>query len=103
MLLYLTFAKAIKDKKLSFFLNNIIVVLLFSFLYFIFYHFEKNGLVKENMVEHSEITYFDCLHFSFAVQTTNGHSHLFINSYKLKFINIIHYILLLAMNLIHIY
>jgi len=99
MLQLLSILKGIKDKNSVFFINNLIIVLIFTLLYYFGHYYIEQGFEKITK-DKEDLTLFDFLHFSFVTQTTNGYGDVLITSPIMKFINMLHLITLLAFNLI---
>lgn len=92
--------KSIKNKNYEIFFNNILLAFIFGILYYIIDNYYERGIIRITTHEKlsKDITFFDCMHFSFLNQTTNGFGDMLITTRLLKVMNLIHLILLLTIN-----
>ena len=91
-------------KKINFFIEQIIIVLFFTILYYINEtYFENKSLESLSFKDNSEITFFNCLHFSLVTQTTVGYGNFSAVKPVSKVINVCQLFCVLGKTLLFFY
>ena len=79
-----------KNKKINFFLNQILLILIFATLYYINDKYIDSDFPSlENAGTNKEISFWNCVHFSAITQTTVGYGLISPVSLNSQVINIL--------------
>ena len=72
----MNFFPTIKDNHIKFFLRNIILILIFSCIYFIAFKYIDNSYYFSDEMKEKKVSFIDFLFFSICTQTTIGFGNI---------------------------
>ena len=67
---------AVKENHIKFFLRNIVLIFIFSCIYFIAFKYVDNSYYFSDKMKEKEISFVDFLFFSICTQTTIGFGNI---------------------------